>query len=40
VLAEFAPELEIVSITPEHEQQWRLSALLPHAFTRDDLSGR
>lgn len=38
VLVEFAPRLEIVSITTEgREARWRLDELLPHAFTPDAL---
>ena len=40
MLAEFGTELEIVSIGARGGQvNWRLDALLPHAFTRKDLRG-
>jgi cytidine deaminase len=40
MLAEFGTELEIVSVGARGGQvTWRLDALLPHAFTRQDLRG-
>ena len=40
-LIEFAPELEIVSVTRSgKETRWRLSELLPHAFSPSSLHHR
>jgi hypothetical protein len=40
MLAEFGTELEILSVGARGGQvTWRLDALLPHAFTRQDLRG-
>jgi cytidine deaminase len=32
VLAEFGPDLDVVSVTADQQEQWRLRELLPHAF--------
>ena len=37
VLAEFAPEAEVLAIGPLGERRWRMGELLPHAFSRDQL---
>jgi cytidine deaminase len=37
VLAEFGPDLEVVSIGPTRTLRWRLEELLPSAFTKQQL---
>lgn len=38
VLAEFGLELEVEAVGPRQHLHWRLSELLPHAFTRERLA--
>jgi len=37
VLAEFAPEAEVVAVGPERTQRWQVRDLLPDAFSPDQL---
>lgn len=37
VLAEFAPEAEVLAVGPKSERRWRMAELLPAAFTREQL---
>lgn len=38
VLAELAPNAEVVAVGPRSEARWMVSELLPHAFSQDHLS--
>lgn len=37
VLAEFAPDAEVVAVGPQSSRSWRMTELLPAAFTREQL---
>jgi cytidine deaminase len=37
VLAEFAPDAEVVAVGPQSSRRWRMAELLPAAFTREHL---